>query len=47
VVLQRNADNQARREASAQSGNLPRVEADKALLAAEAEFKKGFGRGSS
>jgi hypothetical protein len=40
VVLQRNADNQARREASAQSGNLPRVEADKALLAAEAELKK-------
>ena len=40
VVLQRNADNQAKRQASAQSGNLPRVEADKALLAAEAELKK-------
>jgi hypothetical protein len=40
VVLQRNAENQAKREASAQSGNLPRLAADKALVAAEAELKK-------
>jgi hypothetical protein len=39
VVLQRNAESQAKREESAQSRNLPGQDAQKALLAAEAELK--------
>ena len=47
VVLHRRADTEAQRQASAQSKSLPRLAADKALVAAEAELQKSFGRGSS